>query len=436
MKILISAYASAPHRGSEHAVGWNWVTEAHRLGHEVWALASPAHRDAIRLECRKNNELAGIHWIFPEVRFWTLPEGKDAIWERSHNLLWQIMALRAARKLARTVPFDAVHHLTWGGLRAPTFLGALGLPLIIGPIGGGETSPRRLRRGLRTRARVTEAIRDLSNATITLNPLVRGGLKHAAMIFVKTPETRAILPATMQAKCSIFPDLTLVPSQIGASRGKRRAQPRLLFIGRLLYWKGTHIALEACARLRTHMPDARLTIVGRGPEEQRLKTMAATPSMIGMVDFLSWRPQQDLLGLYDSHDLLVFPSLHDSSGNVVLEALSRGLPVICLDLGGPKQIVTNASGIVVSSRSRTATQVAQAMSDSMHEVLTDPVRLAALSEGALARAQEFMCASQIGKFYDTVAAVAGVDSSANGNHASRNTDNYIETASADRSLAV
>jgi hypothetical protein len=40
-------YACAPDRGSEHAVGWNWTTGAHRLGHQVWSLASTVHRAAI-----------------------------------------------------------------------------------------------------------------------------------------------------------------------------------------------------------------------------------------------------------------------------------------------------------------------------------------------------------------------------------------------------
>ena len=43
MKLLISTYACAPNRGSEHAVGWTWVTHAHRLGHQVWALVAPNH---------------------------------------------------------------------------------------------------------------------------------------------------------------------------------------------------------------------------------------------------------------------------------------------------------------------------------------------------------------------------------------------------------
>jgi hypothetical protein len=403
MKLLISVYASAPNQGSEHAVGWNWVTQAHRLGHEVWALASPAHRQSILAACKKDDQLLGIHWIFPKVSSWELPNGKDAKWERTHNLLWQRAALRVGQALVRRVPFDAVHHLTWAGIRAPTFLGGLGVPLIIGPIGGGETSPKRMRKALRLKARLTETIRDLSNATITLNPVVRGGLKQATMIYVKTPETRALLSSEMQAKCATFPELTIAAEQIGKCRGNRPAQPRLLFAGRLLYWKGVHIALEALALLRAQMPAARLTIIGRGPEERRLHTMAADLNIGSDVEFLDWQPQKRLFELYDNHDLLVFPSLHDSGGTVVLEALSRGLPVMCLDLGGPQQIVTVESGIVISTKERSTSEVAKAMSDSMQALFSDPYRLEALSEGAIARAGTFLAAKQVGTFYDSVA---------------------------------
>ena len=45
MKLLMSAYACAPNSGSDHGIAWNWITEAQRLGHEIWVLVSPAHRD-------------------------------------------------------------------------------------------------------------------------------------------------------------------------------------------------------------------------------------------------------------------------------------------------------------------------------------------------------------------------------------------------------
>src|SRR4029077_1981395 len=110
--------------------------------------------------------------------------------------------------------FDAIHHLTWGGVRAPTFMGSLGVPLIVGPRGGGETSPRVLRVGFHFKSKLTEAIRDFSNATITINPLIRRGLVDASVIFVKTPDTRRLLNRAMQKKSVEFIELTLQSPQL------------------------------------------------------------------------------------------------------------------------------------------------------------------------------------------------------------------------------
>ncbi len=399
MKLLISTYACAPDHGSEHAVGWNWTTGARRLGHQVWAMASMVHRSAIEAACRKDSDLAGISWIFPEVPGWRLREGVEPVWERTYNLLWQLAALRHARALQREISFDAVHHLTWGGIRAPTFLGLLGAPLIVGPMGGGETSPMALRNDLTARSRTIERIRDLSNASITVNPITRIGLAQAKVIFLKTPDTRRLLTPEMQRKSRMFLELTLQRSQLETPRGPRTGPPRLLYAGRLLYWKGVHIAIRALAQLLPRMPEARLTIVGKGPEEERLKAEALDMKLGDRIEFIPWLPQRELFALYGNHDLFVFPSLHDSSSNVVLEALSHGLPVMCLDLGGPKEIVTSHSGIVVRTTGRDTNSVAAAMAEEMKTLFEDPARLAALSRGALKRAGEFIASDRIASFY-------------------------------------
>jgi hypothetical protein len=77
MKSLISAYACAPKRGSEQAIGWNSAIEAHRLGREIWALMSPAHRNAIESACRDDAVARGIHWVFPELSYWSLEQTKE-----------------------------------------------------------------------------------------------------------------------------------------------------------------------------------------------------------------------------------------------------------------------------------------------------------------------------------------------------------------------
>jgi glycosyltransferase involved in cell wall biosynthesis len=399
MNLLISAYACAPNRGSEHGVAWNWTSELAGLGYEATVLVSSAHRTAILTAAKQNPASQRIRWVFPEVASWPLQQGKEPVWERTYNLLWQREALRVARALHREQPFDLVHHLTWAGVRAPTFLGTLGAPLIIGPVGGGETSPGKLRDRFRLSRRVLEAVRDVSNATIELNPIVRQGLRNAGVIFATTADTKGILSPRLRAKTYVQMALGVTPAQIGAPRPIRQTPRRLLYAGRLLYWKGVHIAIEAMSRLVAHMPDVQLTIVGNGPEEAQLKSEIAQLNLRANITFVSWMPQEQFLRLYDSHDVFVFPSLHDSSGAVVLESLCKGLPVACLNLGGPKDIVTPQSGIIVDTMGLDTSGVATRLADELHRLLADPKRLAALSAGAIARAREFLLRNQVERLY-------------------------------------
>ena len=315
--------------------------------------------------------------------------------------------MRAARALHRDVGFDVLHHLTWGGVRAPTFLGSLGVPLIIGPIGGGETSPVSLRDRFPLNCRLLERLRDLSNVMIEINPIVRQGLSDAAVIFAKTADTRNLLSPALREKTRVLMELGVSKRQIGSPRAQRQSPPRLLYAGRLLYWKGVHVAIEAMAALVNRIPDLRLTIVGDGPEEGRLKADVALRKLEGNVDFIPRMSQEKFFRLYDSHDLLLFPSLHDSSGGVVLEALSYGMPVVCLDLGGPKDIVTPQSGIIVKTSGLTTAQVAARLAEEIYEVLGAPLLLAQLSAGAIARANEFLLSTQVTKLYDDAWRVIG-----------------------------
>ena len=402
MKLLISAYACAPNFGSDHAVGWNWATEAHRLGHEIWAFVSPAHRDSIATACRQDPYLAGMHWIFPEVPHWPLSQGVEPKWERTYNLLWQYNAIGHARELQRQVKFDAIHHLTWAGIRAPTFLGSLGPPLIIGPVGGGETSPRSLRDALGARGGMLERIRDVSNATITVNPIVRRGFRDAAVIFVSTSDTQQLFKDSLHDKTVVFSQLGLTEMP-PVRRRQFNQPPKFLYAGRLLYWKGVHIALRALAELTNKGIDARLTIVGDGPERPRLEQEAAALTIANQIEFIPRVPQAELFRLYDTHDLLLFPSLHDSGGFVVLEALSHGLPVVCLDLGGPKEIVTGDCGAIVRTSGKNTEQLAVSVAMVISELLESPKKMAELSQGAVARAQEFILSKRIVALYDRAA---------------------------------
>jgi glycosyltransferase involved in cell wall biosynthesis len=133
----------------------------------------------------------------------------------------------------------------------------------------------------------------------------------------------------------------------------RYAKLKLLFVGRLLPWKGLHLGLKSLAALGHQAKDVHFTVVGSGSDESRLKRLA---QRLGLGESLSWVPwmdREDLIQLYSEFDLFLFPSLHDSGGMAVLEAMSFGLPVLCLDLGGPGISVDNTCGRVIPTEDHT-----------------------------------------------------------------------------------
>lgn len=160
---------------------------------------------------------------------------------------------------------------------------------------------------------------------------------------------------------------------------------------------GGHIATrQPSAPSTSQFP--RIKSMPRSPVYHRWQRSGRTPTESGMIwpvriDFISWLPQQ-LFDPYESHDLFVFPSLHDSAGFVVLKALSRGLPVVCLNLGGPEQIATPELGIVVDTAGRNTAQVAALWLKKSRDFLSEPARLATLSAGAIA--------NRVAAFHDRV----------------------------------
>jgi glycosyltransferase involved in cell wall biosynthesis len=125
---------------------------------------------------------------------------------------------------------------------------------------------------------------------------------------------------------------------------------KVLYVGRLLHWKGVHLALRAFADYLVQDPEAHLTMQMDGPDRPRLEALARRLRIETKVTFDVTSTIRDVQRMYDTHDVFIFPSLHDSGSFVTLEAMGRCLPVICLNLGGPAHSVTDSVGIRVDAR--------------------------------------------------------------------------------------
>ena len=91
-----------------------------------------------------------------------------------------------------------------------------------------------------------------------------------------------------------------------------------------------------------------LVVIGSGSEGVRLAHLAAELGIAERVRFLGGMSRQQVLSWMQASDVLLHPSLRDSGGMVLLEAMGHGKPVVCLDLGGPGEIVDEHCGFKVA----------------------------------------------------------------------------------------
>lgn len=405
MRILLSAYSCLPNKGSELGVGWRWAVELAGLGHEVCLLTREVYRAPIEsyLSASPVDKLTLAFYDPPAwLTGWHRP-GAGTVY--LHYYVWQIGVLGFARQLAAGNMFDIVHHITFGVFRQPSLLYLLPIPFVFGPVGGGEAAPPLLRREFPIRGRVIDFLRDVANWLAGLDPFLRMLYRRSCVIFCKTDDTWNMIPSEFRHKAMVKREIGIdVDSRQTANqvRIRRGGVLKVLFVGRLIYWKGAHLALRAFSKLVEQYPDAELCIVGSGKEERWLKQLAQALGIKESVQWISRVDHAALLKKYCEFDVFLFPSLHDSSGNVVLEAMSAGLPVICLDLGGPPTMVDERCGIVVPARHDNQENVVNGLCNALRRYAEDEDYRIQCSQGARAKAEAMSWRNTVADAYELI----------------------------------
>lgn len=375
MKVLVSAYACEPNKGSEPGVGWN-IANAIAQEHEVWVLTTATHQRGIEAEL-KLGAAAKLHWIYLDPLGWVYDwetGGKGIQWDvHLHHYLWQIAAYFKVKTLHETIGFDLIHHATYGRYSAPSFLSFLPIPFIWGPVGGGESAPLSFWKDFNFKGKLYEFLRQVARFSGELDPFVHLTARNSAIGLACTPETGARMKAIgvkrlewvsgqtgiSAAELAQFEQLKNSP-QIADQIATHRPV-RFLSLGRLIHWKGFHLGVRAF--IEADLPNAEYWIAGTGAEESRLKSIVDQAGWGDRIKFLGSLPRTEALNVMAQCDVLVHPSLHDFSPTVCLEAMAAGLPVLCLDLGGPSKQITDETGIRVTAVNpiETVTGLAKAM---------------------------------------------------------------------------
>lgn len=383
MKVLIVGYDCSPVRLGEPAFTWNWARHMASY-HHVSVLANPELRkETEAFIAQRGAPNFTLHWVeLPKWQFLWLSRDTDRS-IRFHYVLWQRVALNAAKKLHQKEQFDLIHHVSLSTVGAPSPFWRVGPPLVWGPIGGAQRAPKSLRRYFGKYAR-REAWRSKRISLTRFLPTLRLTAQKSAMVLVTNRETAELMEFAGARRVTFFPDSGVDSCMNAAGTAARQLangkEIVALWVGRILPRKALPIALEILASLRD-LP-LRLIIAGDGGDRSYCEDYARRLGVREKTTFLGQVAPENMPDVYRSADIFLFTSLRDSLGTQVIEAMAFGLPVVALDHQGVGTFVPADAAIKVPPGEPQKTITL--LSDAVRQLALDPSKRARMGESARA----------------------------------------------------
>jgi glycosyltransferase involved in cell wall biosynthesis len=269
---------------------------------------------------------------------------------RIYAHIWQIKAYFVAKKLHEQINFDVFHHVTFANDCMASFIGALlPIPYIRGPGGGAHRVPKSFLREFPFKDRLAQYFRSITQWIFKHDPFFIIGQNRAKAILVCNKESFNALSKKWQKKAYLFPvnGISAEDFKIFNTKGKTKEYFSVITSGRLLRIKGFDLVIKAFNIFSNKVPDAKLSIIGSGPELKNLENLVSELRINDKIIFENWMPREKLLQRMLDCDIFLFPSLRDGGGNVVVEAMAAGKPVICFDLAGPGFHIDEKCGIKI-----------------------------------------------------------------------------------------
>ncbi len=349
LTLLLSCYACEPHRGSEPGVGWAWALGMAKR-HETWVLTRTNNRDTIEKELDRLAipESERPHFVWADLPKWIQRLKKKGIVSvYLYYLLWQFAARSAWERTG--IHTDIIHHVTFNTFAIPGVWWHRQEKIVLGPLGGLSICPTPFLRCFPFPARIREAIRGIACRLWFLNPLFLCARRHADALIFTTEDIRKTLALDTDQSTAFLETavpLVLERRRNEAPTGKR--ERRFVWAGSFEGRKAGDIAIRAFAlAFRDAVDPPVLEMVGDGVLSHRWRRLATALHVESIVRFTGRATQEDLWKKTSDSLAFVFTSVRDTSGNVALESLALGTPVICFNHQGVAEIVDDTCGILI-----------------------------------------------------------------------------------------
>jgi glycosyltransferase involved in cell wall biosynthesis len=219
-----------------------------------------------------------------------------------------------------------------------------------------------------------------------LLPGYRSLRTQAAALIIGSQNTYRQMPRQCRPRCFYIPENAVDLERFGPP--PQRSVPsrplRAIFVGRLVPYKGADLLLEAVTPLLKR-GDLTLDIVGTGPQMPLLAAAVQRDSLAPCVRLRGHIDHRQIAQAMAGADVLVFPSVHEFGGGVVLEAMAQGTVPVVVGYGGPDELVSDKTGFRIELGSRA--QIIERLRHLLGELVQQPQRIAQKSPAAVRRAR-------------------------------------------------
>lgn len=362
LKVLLSAYACEPGKGSEPEVGWQTALSMAEMC-DVTVLTRRNNRQEIekRLTAHHGRILNFIYFDLPRPVLWMKKRFRCT---SLYYLIWQLMVSRYMK--GKLDDFDLIHHVTFNGIQFPGSWAGCGLPVLLGPLGGGMVYPPAMLKGAGIRGLPEKFRAHIVQRILRMIPYWRKQIRSAALVLAANRETAQLLASVRGEGVEVMLE-TASDGRTGCPqpRGDSKASGpmKVLWLGNLETRKAPDLALSGFVEAHRQCPDIELWLAGDGPQKRLLQKQVARLGLQSCVRLMGRIPKNDVSGLMDKADVFLFTSMRDTSGNVVIEAMERGLPVIVPFHQGMVEVCDDSCAILltVEGREKFVHDVAEAL---------------------------------------------------------------------------
>lgn len=415
VRVLASAFTCCPDTqpgftGGEDVLGWNLINQISKH-HDLWVITQAEDREAIEGYIQAQGATS-INFEFVDLPFWLKPLLKVQGGHQIYNYLWQVRTYFTARRLHKRLRFDLFHHVTYANDWMASYIGALlPVPYVRGPGGGAQRTPPSLMNEYTVKGRFWERVRTIGQWFFRHDPLFIIGQRRASALLLCNKDSMAAIPSRWASKVHLYPvsgvpqnDLALANHHPYPDYQEGNSTFEVISAGSLIRVKGFGLALKAFKEFSDKRPNTKLTIVGAGPEQHRLEELVHRFKLENKVILTGAMPRLELMKKMSLSSVMLFTSLRDGGGTVVIEAMSVGTPVVCLDSGGPGLHITEECGIKIEPSTPEATT--KALAAALENIYSDRKLQADLGRAAHKKAADMYAWERLGerlmKIYDPV----------------------------------